>query len=147
MPRERLRRQPGGQHTDAVRDQFDDRPAQRQVSGRDWARAVRDRAELGWQERLRHQPQHRHADTIGILVQRTVGKHIVTIGRVPLGHHRAGHLALRWNLRVDGHPLPAGHDLITLRALAATGQVIALTAPVKITINAKKRRKAFDGHP
>jgi YVTN family beta-propeller protein len=81
------------------------------------------------------------AGTVGILVQRIVGKQIVTIGRVPLGHHHAGHVSLRWNLSVNGHKLPPGRYLITLRALGASGQVIALTAPVKITIHAKKRRR------
>ena len=81
------------------------------------------------------------AGTVGILVQRIRGKRIVTIGRVPLGHHHAGHVSLRWNLSVNGHKLPPGRYLITLRALGTSGQVIALTAPVKITIHAKKRRR------
>ena len=78
------------------------------------------------------------AGTVGILVQRILGKRIVTVGRVPLGRHPVGRLRLRWNLSVNGQRLPPGHYLITLRALGASGQVIALTAPVKITIHPKK---------
>ena len=78
------------------------------------------------------------AGPVGILVQRVLGKRIVTIGRVPLGRHPVGHVALRWNLSVNGQRLPPGHYLITLRALGASGQVIALSVPVKITIHPKK---------
>ena len=78
------------------------------------------------------------AGPVGILVQRVLGKQIVTIGRVPLGRHPVGHVSLRWNLSVNGQRLPPGHYLITLRALGASGQVIALSAPVKITIHPKK---------
>ena len=78
------------------------------------------------------------AAPVGILVQRILGRRIVTIGRVPLGRHRVGRVTLRWNLRVRGQKLAPGRYLITLRALSASGNVIALTAPVKITIHPKK---------
>ena len=75
--------------------------------------------------------------TVGILVQRIEGKRLVTIGRVPFGHHRKGRLTLRWDLRVNGRTLPKGRYLITLRSLGAHRNVIAATAPVKINIHPK----------
>lgn len=46
----------------------------------------------------------------------------------------------RWNPSVNGQRLPPGHYLITLRALGASGHVIALSAPVKITIHPRETR-------
>jgi streptogramin lyase len=72
---------------------------------------------------------------VGILVQRLVDGRRVKIGRVPLGHHSRGALALRWNGKVNGTRIPDGHYLITLRALNADKQVIDRSAPVLVAIS------------
>jgi hypothetical protein len=71
---------------------------------------------------------------VGILVQRVKGKHLKKVGRVPLGHHRKGHLRLRWNLRVNGKPLHKGRYRVTLRALDKKKHVLGLTRPATIRI-------------
>jgi hypothetical protein len=38
------------------------------------------------------------------------------VSRVPLGSFTAGHMSTRWDLAVDGQPLPPGRYLVTLRA-------------------------------
>jgi hypothetical protein len=85
------------------------------------------------------QSQLAQSNTVGILVQRVVGfKHVHghrvprvrTVGRVPLGHHRHGHLRLHWNLKVNGKRLHRGTYLITLRALKRHRTVIGVTRSV-----------------
>ncbi len=71
---------------------------------------------------------------VGILVQRVVDGRPVKVGRVPLGHHPQGLLALRWNGDVNGKRLTNGHYLITLRALNAHKQVIDKAVPVVVDI-------------
>jgi hypothetical protein len=71
---------------------------------------------------------------VGIIVDR-VGKHgPQRVGRVPLGTHPRSTLHLRWNLRVNGKPLRAGHYRITLRALDKKGNVLGLSKPRTINI-------------
>lgn len=74
------------------------------------------------------------AAPVGILVERIVGKRFVRVGRVPFGRHHKGRVRILWNLRVNGHELPKGRYLITLRALDAHKHVISATRPVTITI-------------
>lgn len=74
--------------------------------------------------------------TIGVLVQRREGGRIVTVGRVPLGHHRSGPFQVRWRLRVNGRRLAPGRYLLTLRALKGN-QVIDETRPATITVPAR----------
>lgn len=66
------------------------------------------------------------ASSVGILVQRIVGKTIEngrkrweleTVGPVPLGFFETGKLRTQWDLAVDGEPLPRGLYLVTLRAV------------------------------
>lgn len=78
--------------------------------------------------------QIRRLQRVGILVQRVSGKHVKTIGRVPLGKHAKGHLRLRWNLRVNGKKLHAGRYRVTLRALDKKKNVLGLTRPVTIRV-------------
>jgi len=75
----------------------------------------------------------RRPSAIGILVQHRVHGRLMTVGHVPLGHH-AGTFEVVWNLRVDGRRLPAGHYVITLRALNSRNRVIDKAVPVTITI-------------
>lgn len=79
------------------------------------------------------------SDTVGILVQRIVrftrihGKRVPvlqTIGKVPLGTHRRGHLRIRWNLKVNGHRLGRGKFLITLRGFDRHHVLLGTTKPV-----------------
>src|SRR3954447_16408636 len=70
---------------------------------------------------------------VGIVVDR-LGKHGATrVGRVPLGTHARGALDLRWDLKVNGKRLRAGHYRVTLRALDK-GTVLGLTKPVTISV-------------
>jgi hypothetical protein len=79
--------------------------------------------------------QLRHHQRVGILVQRVTGKHrLKTVGRVPLGNHRKGHLRLRWNLHVNGKPLHKGRYRVTLRALDKKKNVLGLTRPATIRV-------------
>jgi DNA-binding beta-propeller fold protein YncE len=71
---------------------------------------------------------------VGILVERIAGKRRLRIGRVPFGPERQGRFRIRWNLRVNGHKLPSGRYLVTLRALDMHRHVIALAQPVTITV-------------
>ena len=62
----------------------------------------------------------RQPSDIGFLVQRIEAGNRVKVGRYPLlNHHPEGRLLLRWDLKVDGHKLPNGRYMITLRALDA----------------------------
>jgi hypothetical protein len=81
--------------------------------------------------------------TVGILVQRIVGiKHVHgakvpvlrPVGRVPLGHHRSGHVKIHWNLKVNGHRLAKGKYQILLRSLGSHRTVLGTTNPVTLTI-------------
>ena len=83
-------------------------------------------------------------DTVGILVHRIVrftrihGKRVPvlqTIGNVPLGHHRHGHLRIRWNLKVNGHRLGRGKYLITLRGFDQHHVLLGGTKPVIFTVH------------
>ena len=83
-------------------------------------------------------------DTVGIPVQRIVrftrihGKRVPvlqTIGNVPLGHHRHGHLRIRWNLKVNGHRLGRGKYLITLRGFDQHHVLLGTTKPVIFTVH------------
>jgi hypothetical protein len=80
---------------------------------------------------------------VGILVDRILSQRIVhghlvrrlkRVGRVPFGPKRHGKLRVHWDLRVNGHRLPPGLYLITLRAFDAHHRVIALARPVVIRI-------------
>jgi hypothetical protein len=77
----------------------------------------------------------RQPSNIGFLVQRLQDGKRLTVGRVPLGHHPEGRLALRWDLKVDGRKLVNGRYLITLRALDAHKHAIDKTLPVAITVS------------
>jgi hypothetical protein len=46
------------------------------------------------------------AGPVGILVQRILGKQVVTVGRVPLGRHPVGRVRVKRNLSVNGQRLP-----------------------------------------
>ncbi len=71
---------------------------------------------------------------VGILVQRKKGHKRVQVGRVPFGLHHGARLRIRWNLRVNGHKLPPGRYLITLRAFGTNRHVIAAAHTVTLTI-------------
>ena len=58
--------------------------------------------------------------SIGFFVERYRGKHLSRVGRVPFGEKAKGHAKVRWNLRINGHPLRRGRYRITLRALAGS---------------------------
>ncbi|MEA2420915.1 MAG: hypothetical protein QOF55_14 [Thermoleophilaceae bacterium] len=79
--------------------------------------------------------------SVGILVQRVTGHHLLfgrrvptlkPVGRVPLGHFKKGHGKTHWNLRVNGKPLPRGTYQVTPRTLAKNGKVTDLAKPVII---------------
>jgi hypothetical protein len=72
--------------------------------------------------------------TVGILVERLKGKHVIPVGRVPLGHHHKGQLHRRWDLKVNGHRLRHGRYRITLRSLDSHRNVLGLSTPVTITV-------------
>jgi WD40-like Beta Propeller Repeat len=81
--------------------------------------------------------------SIGILVQRVVGHHLVLgrraprlrlVGRVPLGHFTRGHKRIRWNHKVNGRSLPPGLYQVTVRALAPNRRIEDLGAPHLIRI-------------
>ena len=83
-------------------------------------------------------------DTVGILAQRIVrfrrvhGKRVPvlqTIGKVPLGKHRHGHVRIRWNLKVNGHRLRRGKYLITLRGFDQRHVLLGTTRPVIFTVH------------
>jgi uncharacterized delta-60 repeat protein len=69
---------------------------------------------------------------IGILVQRRVHGHLVTVGRVPLGRHHAGRNRIRWDLRVNGRRLTPGTYYVRVRLLDRHGHVFELTRPIRI---------------
>lgn len=71
---------------------------------------------------------------IGILVERIQRGRHVPVGRVLFGQKRAGHVEIRWNLKVGGQKVPSGRYLITLRALDNHRHVLARAKPVVITI-------------
>ena len=80
---------------------------------------------------------------VGILVQRIVGRHrllghvvpsLKKVGRVPFGRFRRGSHSVRWNLRVNGRPLPRGAYLVTPRALTGQGVVSELGTSRHLTI-------------
>jgi hypothetical protein len=82
--------------------------------------------------------------SVGILVQRIVGRHkllgrtvpkLRTVGRVPFGHHRAGRFRTHWNLRVGGHRLRPGRYLVTVRALASHNRVRELGRSFTIRVH------------
>lgn len=56
------------------------------------------------------------------------------IGRVPLGAHRRGALRIHWNLKVNGHRLPRGRYLITLRGFDLKHNLLGTTKPVIFTV-------------
>jgi hypothetical protein len=66
------------------------------------------------------------AASIGIFVQRIVGTtqvlgkttwQLETVGRFPLGAYGEGNVFTHWDFHVNGAPLPAGHYLVTVRAV------------------------------
>ena len=76
----------------------------------------------------------RSASKIGILVARDERGRLVRVGRVPLGYHRAGQFAVLWNLDVQGHRLPSGRYVITLRARDHLGRVVDETRAAAVTV-------------
>jgi hypothetical protein len=77
----------------------------------------------------------RQGGFFGIIVDK-VGKHgTKRVGRVPLGTHPRSTVSLRWNLKVGGKRLRAGHYQITGRFLDKKGKVLGLTKPLKVTIH------------
>jgi hypothetical protein len=76
----------------------------------------------------------RQRHTVGILVQRVKGHHLVKVGRVPLGNHHKGRLRLPWNQKVNGKKLGHGRYKITLRALDKHKHVLGLSTPVTIRV-------------
>jgi hypothetical protein len=84
-------------------------------------------------------------DSVGILVQRIVrfarihGKRVPvlrTIGTVPLGRHRHGHLRIHWNLTVNGHRLGRGkYVIITLRGFDQHHVLLGTTKAVIFTVH------------
>jgi hypothetical protein len=75
------------------------------------------------------------AAPLGILVQRISRHRLLPVGRVPFGLKQSGRVRIRWNLRVNGHRLSAGHYLITLRMFDREGNLIAVARPVRITVS------------
>jgi uncharacterized delta-60 repeat protein len=71
---------------------------------------------------------------IGILVQRRVHGHLVTVGRVPLGRRHAGRNRIRWDLRVNRRRLAPGTYFVRVRLLDAHGHVYELTRPIRIRV-------------
>jgi hypothetical protein len=74
------------------------------------------------------------AAQFGILVQRLIRGRLALVGHVPFGLRRSGHLRIRWNQRVNGHRLPSGRYLITLRMFDRRGYLVARAHPVLVTI-------------
>jgi hypothetical protein len=83
-------------------------------------------------------------DRVGILVQRIVrftpihGKQVPmlqTIGTVPLGKHRHGHLRINWNLKVNGHRLGRDKYLITLRGFDPNHVLLGTTKPAILALH------------
>ncbi len=81
---------------------------------------------------------------VGILVQRIVrfthvhGKRVPVlrkVGRVPLGLHHRGHVRIHWNLKVNGHRLPRGKYLITLRGFDQHLNPLGTTKPVVFNVH------------
>ena len=72
---------------------------------------------------------------VGILVRRRSGRHLRTVGKVPLGRRHRGRLRIRWNLRVHGRRLARGRYAVTLRAFdRRRRRVIATSSPVVVRI-------------
>ena len=86
----------------------------------------------GHHGRIKARLRQRH--TVGIVVDRVTAHGVRRVGRVPLGTHPRGALSLRWNLEVNGRPLPTGRYHVTLRALDRRGHVLGLTRPVTVRI-------------
>lgn len=74
------------------------------------------------------------AAPLGILIQRITRNQLLPVGRVPFGLRNTGRVRIRWNLRVNGHRLRAGHYLITLRMFDRQGNLIAVATPARITV-------------
>jgi hypothetical protein len=83
-------------------------------------------------------------DNVGILVQRIVrftrihGNRVPalqTIGKVPLGLQRHGHLRIGWNLQVNGQRLDRGRYLITLRGFDRNHILLGTTKPATVTVH------------
>ena len=81
--------------------------------------------------------------SVGILVQRVIGHHMLlgrrvptlkAIGRVPFGAFRRGQRHVHWDLRVGGRRLPPGTYQVTVRALTNSGQVRDMGKPRIIRI-------------
>jgi hypothetical protein len=78
------------------------------------------------------------ASGVGLFVQRIAGRHRVlgrrafklrTVGRVPLGSFKRGHLRTHWNLKVSGKRLRPGRYLVTVRAVTRKRVVRELGRP------------------
>lgn len=76
--------------------------------------------------------------SVGILVQRIVGRHKVLgrsapklklVGRVPFGRFAKGADKVKWDLKVDGKRLRAGRYLVTPRAVTRAAEVLDLGKP------------------
>jgi uncharacterized delta-60 repeat protein len=70
---------------------------------------------------------------VGILVRRVAGRHLVRVGRVPLGLRRPGGAPIRWHLRVGGRRLPAGRYVVNVRALRH-GKVVEVGPATRLII-------------
>ena len=75
----------------------------------------------------------RQRHVVGILVQRVHGQRS-RASAACRSATTAGPLRLRWNLRVNGKPLKAGHYRVTLRALASNKGVLGLSTPTTIRV-------------
>ncbi len=85
--------------------------------------------------------------SVGILVQRIVGKHKVLgrsapklklVGRVPFGRFAKGADKVKWDLKVDGKRLKPGKYLVTPRAVTAKAEVLDLGTPRVVTVPKKR---------
>jgi hypothetical protein len=88
--------------------------------------------------------------SVGILVQRVVGHHMLLgqrvptlkpVGRVPFGPFHRGRSHVKWNLRVHAKRLQPGTYQITVRALTKGGKVRDMGTPRIIHVRAARGRR------
>jgi hypothetical protein len=88
---------------------------------------------------LQSNPDLSQPASIGYYVERYHGRRLKPFGRVPFGEKARGRARVRWNLEIDGRPLPRGRYRITLRALAAGAIPIDRARSVDLIVGRRHR--------